>query len=79
MPITFKGIKGNWNLMKDDLINFKFAAGKELAGLVQEVRESKVLVKIKGRGNKYSLMWVRAKSIISGVPSEKNKLLFEDE
>lgn len=78
MPITFQGLKGKWNLMKDDLINFKFSAGKELAGIVLEVKDSKVLVKIKASGSSTGLMWVKVKSIISGVPSKENKLVIEE-
>ena len=79
MPVTFQGLKGKWNLMKDDLINFKFAPGKELAGIVLEVRESKVLVKIKGKGNTAGLMWVRVKSILTGVQGPKNTLIIEED
>lgn len=79
MPVTFQGLKGKWNLMKDDLVNFKFAPGKELAGIVQEVRESKVLVKVKGRGNTFGLMWVKVKSIISGVQGVENTLIVEED
>ncbi len=79
MPITFQGLKGKWNLMKDDLINFKFAPGKELAGIVLEVRESKVLVKIKAGGSGTGLMWVKAKSIISALASPENTLVVEED
>lgn len=79
MPITFQGLKGKWNLMEDDLVNFKFAPGKELAGIVLEVRESKVLVKISSGKSSSGLMWVKAKSIISGLASQENTLVVEED